>query len=221
MESSMKSIIKPLELMDGEFTEFIGVWENFLPKELCVQIINRFEQIRMQSILTSSMSDETIKNASTQVLEGVEQFSGSNLGRKDESIFLNGVAGDVVNEINQYLFACLNEYISKYGQLRSVPLISSDVKAQKTESGGGYHVWHYENSHPDSALRELVWIIYLNDIDDGEGETEFLYQKRRLKPTTGTVVIWPAGMTHVHRGNPVYTKAKYILTGWFLKRPVE
>ena len=60
-------------------------------------------------------------------------------------------------------------------------------------------------------------MIYLNDMPEGEAETEFLYQKKRVGPTRGTVVIWPAGMTHVHRGNPVYTQDKYILTGWYYK----
>ena len=60
-------------------------------------------------------------------------------------------------------------------------------------------------------------MIYLNDIDDG-GETEFLYQKRRIKPQKGTVVIFPAGMTHVHKGNLVMgEQTKYIVTGWYIK----
>ena len=62
-------------------------------------------------------------------------------------------------------------------------------------------------------------MVYLNDMPDGEAETEFLFQKRRIKPEVGTIVIWPAGMTHVHRGNTVFTKDKYILTGWYLKLP--
>ena len=60
-------------------------------------------------------------------------------------------------------------------------------------------------------------MIYLNDVPDGEGETEFLYQRRRIKPTKGTVVIFPAGYTHVHKGNTMFTTDKYILTGWYIK----
>ena len=60
-------------------------------------------------------------------------------------------------------------------------------------------------------------MIYLNDITGG-GETEFLYQKRRIVPTVGTVVMWPAAYTHVHRGNTVLTEQdKYIVTGWYQK----
>lgn len=69
----------------------------------------------------------------------------------------------------------------------------------------------------ETSTRELVWMIYLNDMPEGEGETEFLYQKRRINPKAGRVVIFPAGLTHVHRGLTVYTQNKYILTGWFNK----
>ena len=62
----------------------------------------------------------------------------------------------------------------------------------------------------------LVWTIYLNDID-AAGETEFLYQKvRRVEPKENSCSIFPAGFTHMHRGNVVHgEKTKYILTGWF------
>ena len=55
----------------------------------------------------------------------------------------------------------------------------------------------------------------VNTIED-PGETEYLYQKLRIPAKENTLVIWPAGYTHPHRGNAVYgDKAKYILTGWF------
>ena len=37
----------------------------------------------------------------------------------------------------------------------------------------------------------------------------------KLRPKKGTVCLFPASWTHTHRGNPVYTKDKYIATGWF------
>ena len=60
-------------------------------------------------------------------------------------------------------------------------------------------------------------MIYLNDIEDG-GETEFQYQRRRISPSAGTVVFFPAGLTHVHKGNLVLGEQdKYIVTGWYVK----
>ena len=95
------------------------------------------------------------------------------------------------------------------------------LQKSEAEKSGGFYAFHYERNgtkqyaeEADPMKRMLVWMLYLNDIPEGEGETEFLYQKLRLQPKKGDLVIWPAMFTHTHRGNPVYTTDKYILTGW-------
>jgi hypothetical protein len=54
----------------------------------------------------------------------------------------------------------------------------------------------------------------LNDVHDA-GETEFLLQKVKAKPTKGLSLIWPSDWTHTHRGIVSPTEEKYIITGWF------
>ena len=61
-------------------------------------------------------------------------------------------------------------------------------------------------------------MIYLNTIEEG-GETEFLYLKKREKPVEGKLLIFPAGFTHTHRGNPPLKGDKYILTSWLEEFP--
>ena len=61
--------------------------------------------------------------------------------------------------------------------------------------------------------RAFVIQLYLNDDFDG-GETEFLYQNRRESAKEGEVLIFPAGYTHTHRGNPPIGGTKYIITTW-------
>jgi hypothetical protein len=190
--------------------DFIRIWHNKVPESLCNRAIQTFEDI----IEDPKYKDSVINNA--------KQFSDNNLGRKDLAIFLGDKVfdeADICNEIMEYLHSSLLEYVEEFGQLRASTLSNRYVmKLQRTLPMGGYHVWHYENSTPEENFcRELVWMIYLNDMPDGEAETEFLYQRRRVKPTRGTIVLWPAGMTHTHRGNPVYTQSKYILTGWYHK----
>lgn len=190
--------------------DFIRIWNNKVPESLCNRAVQTFEDI----IKDPKYKDSVINNA--------KQFSDSNLGRKDLAIFLGDKVfdeADICNEIMEYLHSSLLEYVEEFGQLKTCTLSNRYVmKLQRTLPMGGYHVWHYENSTPEENFcRELVWMIYLNDMPDGEAETEFLYQRRRVKPTRGTIVLWPAGMTHTHRGNPVYSQAKYILTGWYHK----
>ena len=63
---------------------------------------------------------------------------------------------------------------------------------------------------------ERWYMLYLNDLDGEGGETEFLYQKMRVKPEENLMLVWPASYTHAHRGNPVLGEThKYIVTGWF------
>ena len=57
-------------------------------------------------------------------------------------------------------------------------------------------------------------MTYLNDIEDG-GETEFFYQKLKVKPQKGLTLIWPVDWTHTHRGVPSMTEEKIIATGWY------
>ena len=110
-------------------------------------------------------------------------------------------------------------YLEDYGQSFPFPLemIACQLQKSTAEDNGGYHSFHFEAmgaEDDETTRRMLVWMIYLNDVPVGEGETEFLYQGIRLQPKRGDLIIWPAGFTHTHRGNPVYTTDKYILTGW-------
>lgn len=196
-------LLIPLEMMVGNFDDFIGTWNNFLPKILCENIINSVEK--------------GLTNSSHLIMNGSKQFENKKIGRYDTSMMLNDIDSELAGKVNEYLNCCLLHYIEEYSQLSTVHLKSYYIKAQKTLPGGAYHVWHYENMTFETSNRELVWAIYLNDMPDNEGETEFLYQKRRIKPSCGSVIIWPAGLTHVHRGLTVYSKDKYILTGWFTK----
>ena len=87
-------------------------------------------------------------------------------------------------------------------------------KLQKTEPSQRYHVWHMQHSAQMDSYRSIcAWALFLNDVDEG-GELEFLYQSKRVQPRRGDFVLWPAGYTHQHRGNPPISGTKYIYTGW-------
>ena len=53
------------------------------------------------------------------------------------------------------------------------------------------------------------------------GETEFLHQSLRIEPIVGRTLIWPAGFTHVHRGNPPLDGEKMYIDGWFTAARID
>ena len=59
----------------------------------------------------------------------------------------------------------------------------------------------------------LVFTTYLNNVKKG-GETQFLYQRKKIKPFQGKTILFPSFWTHVHKGNKT-TETKYIITGWY------
>jgi len=91
---------------------------------------------------------------------------------------------------------------------------------------GGYPYWHCElypkpgDAQSETLHRTLLWTIYLNDGFD-EGETQFLYQRRKIAPKTGSLLIAPAAFTHTHRGNMPKGGNKYIATSWVLFQRAE
>ena len=111
---------------------------------------------------------------------------------------------------------CLTEYLQEFpasyrGKKR---LLMPENKIQRTDpKGGGFHTFHSEVSHWENCSRTLAWTLYLNDIPNDEGETEWLYENIKIQPEAGMMVIWPAAWMYQHRGNPVHTHSKYIATG--------
>lgn len=101
------------------------------------------------------------------------------------------------------------------------------INLQKYVAGqGGYPYWHCElypsphNDRGESLHRVVLWTMYLNDGFE-DGETEFLYQARKITPRTGSLLIAPTAFTHTHRGNRPRNGDKYIATSWILYRRAE
>lgn len=93
-----------------------------------------------------------------------------------------------------------------------------------TADEGGYPYWHCETYPKDASCetlhRVLLWTIYLNDGFEA-GETEFLYQQRKIRPRTGSLLLAPTAFTHTHRGNRPVAGDKLIATSWLLFQRAE
>ena len=179
--------------------EHVLLFEGFFNNEFCEDCINMFEECERVGL--------TVKRPNHGLNMADKAIPQTNI--PSSSLPLVTPLYDIItNEI-------IPEFLKKYPvaeQYHDMGL--GGAKMQKTEPCEGYHVWHMEHSAAMDSYRSIcAWGLFLNDVEEG-GELEFLYQSLRIKPKQGDFVLWPAGYTHQHRGNPPISGVKYIYTGW-------
>jgi hypothetical protein len=195
--------------MNIEYKEFIGIYQDVYPDGYCQHLINEFERlIESGAGLNRQRSEGAKKHFKNDLQVGLNFGVHTAAAFNDVTatkIFFDGLQG------------CYNHYTEQFSVLKDAGIRGTAMKMQRTDPGGGYHVWHAEQGHKEHAERVLVYMLYLNDLGEQDGgETEFLYQRLRLRPKANTVIVWPAAYTHTHRGNTVLGEtSKYIVTGWF------
>ena len=172
--------------------KFIGIYENAYSQLYCEKLIAHFDNMQKGGFTESRQDQGDLK---TQ--------------KDDDCLFIQNEM-----EFNKIFWEKYKEYSNEFAVLNDFQKHDNYCfKMQKTKIGGGYHVWHCETMNKKTCGRVLAWMVYLNDVEEG-GETEFLYQHIRIKPKQGTLIMWPAGFTHTHRGNPPLSNNKYVITGW-------
>lgn len=223
--------------------DFIELYEGMLEPAKCERIIERFLASGMATPgLAGGAVKPTVKNSLDIDISEHSEW-------RDVEAELNAVAvRGVVRYAQRFpylLLGPLSPMVSSGdpgGELRKAEVRDLDDEAVRLRCAvgafrpgqiniqryiadqGGYPAWHCECmprlDGGESLHRLLLWTIYLNDRFDA-GETEFLYQWRKIKPRTGSLLIAPAAFTHTHRGNRPRGGDKYIATSWILFRRAE
>ena len=87
---------------------------------------------------------------------------------------------------------------------------------QRYAPGEGFKKWHCDWTISDEATeptnRVLAWILYCNDVHSAG--TEFYWQNHHEIAQRGKLIIFPAGISHIHRGRVTNNETKTIATGW-------
>ena len=188
---------------------YIFCLDNMLSKEECNDIIKKFEDhidITSQGV-TGSGVDLNVKNSKDLHISQVKGWE------KEDELFFN-IVNSSMNQYYNYLNSKHNlSYFTTKERLVIHPqresITDTGYQIQKTEPGKGY-VWHHDRQFDQFKTRELTYILYLNDVD--EGWTQF-YNGNQVSPRAGRVIIFPATWTYIHQGYPP-KQTKYLMTGW-------
>ena len=188
--------------------DFIRVYDKALSREFCRGIIDYFEWcVENNRVWDRKIDSNKLRKDDLSTTMNPTNFYDIQFTKEH----LHGY----INEFNNAFWdECYNSYCDEFDVINSLGKHTVfSYKVQKTMPAQGYHVWHSEASDRELSNRIMAYILYLNDVPDG-GETEFLYQRKRIDPKEGRLVLFPACYTHIHRGNPPLRGSKYIMTGW-------
>ncbi len=225
-------------------SDFIEVYPDALDRETCAALIERFEASgQAQPGRVGSGVFTELKNSRDIRISGREEW-------RDAEAQLNAaVLRGFGIYLRKYRYALIAPFMLQVpdphtGALKRLTAEDFDalddaalrpimlqvfrpgaINLQRYAAGeGGYPYWHCElfpkDANAEPLHRHVLWTIYLND-GFTEGETEFLYQQRRIRPATGALLIAPTAFTHTHRGNRPQGRDKYIATSWVLFQRAE
>ena len=120
--------------MNKQYIDFIGLYENVYPDGFCNHMIQEFERLLASGVCNNRQDSDGVSKTKKQ-----DEFTFLNLKNHTPSSFNE--------ECSLKLFwdglqKCYDEYNSEYDILKDLPIRGTSIKIQKTNPGGGYHVWH-------------------------------------------------------------------------------
>lgn len=223
--------------------DFIEVYDNALPPEVCAQLVRAFEASG------AAVPGQVGGGVLPELKDSRDiQITGKPEWREANNALNHAVFAGLLSYLRKYRYALISPLMLQVagadGKLRRIAADDFDtmddealaslvravmrpgaINLQRYTAGqGGYPYWHCELYPRDPGCetlhRHVLWTIYLNDGFDA-GETEFLYQDRKIMPKAGSLLIAPAAFTHTHRGNRPEGGDKYIATSWILFQRAE
>ena len=222
-------------LMDN----FIKIHPKAISKEICEHLIDFFEKQDKLGHTSIGMSGNKTDLETKDSTDLCVKFSF-----KTGKLFEDKEHLEILKNFDDVLYKNLEKYVMHYHPMdegyrkfkKQKPRTSlfhrfdgstapKDIRLESKFNGyqihryvppyQGYHAWHADWSSMNEVFstRMIVAMTYLNDVESG-GETEWYHQNLKIEPTQGTMVIWPAYFTHIHKGHPPISNTKYIMNNW-------
>jgi len=179
--------------------KYISYWDNVLSKDVCDEIINRFEN--------------NVTQQKDTLIENHRHFTEININHFQKTW----------SDIQNILFDKVNEVLPKYTSMFNIdPIVWPEqfnfeqfrIKRYEPNDIDEFK-FHSDIGNYESARRFLVFFWYLNNVEKG-GETCFQSNpKSRIefscKPVTGRMIVFPASWTYPHSGMKPISGKKYII----------
>lgn len=184
-----------------QITDYIQVFENIVPSELCDAILKEFnnEQEWQQTLLGGGREDRNIRSATTIVISYPHVID---------------INKPIRTELDAKVFTCAASAIAKYNEKFPLARIQQD---------SGYELLRYKEGefyteHTDSFKdipRAVSCSFALNDNYEG-GEFAFFGCSEMHKLKKGSCIMFPSNFMYPHQIMPVTRGTRYSIVTWFI-----
>jgi hypothetical protein len=198
--------------------KFIYLNPHSIPKELCSDIIQYFEEEKdnwYKGVTASGVNNDIKDTFDFQIR--------TNDPKSKWFKVQNFLSQELNRNVNKYMKS-LNDN-PKYNENRkdnqkfkligAKYLTEATFQMQKYLKNQGKYIYHNDFSvdFPEKKYRVITYLWYINTVEEG-GETEVLGETS-VKPEAGKLLLFPACWTFPHTGKIPISDDKYIITGWF------
>ena len=184
----------------NHLNNFIYGW--YINPKVCKDLIKYFDKSK------DKIEGKITYNKTTKVNKNIKASTDIHIASNNNDTVIVNYKKELTKVVNKYKekYKYCNEGQDSWGLVNPFNL-------QKYKPNEGYFQLHCEKGGKPTSQRHLVFMTYLNDVNDG-GETEFYYQELKVKPEIGLTLIWGSDWTFMHKGITSKTQTKYIATGW-------
>ena len=199
----------------GAIKDFIWTKENTLSKEFCDHVIKKFDADpnKKDGVVGAKIKrvDKKLKNTKDIFISSQSDWI------EEDKIFYDSL-NIGLQEYHDYLYD-INKNCCRGFPNPIFGTSDTGYKVQKYEPNCFYD-WHHDWSMTANpvASRIYTFMWYLNTIQiKDNGYTEFV-DGTKIQPKAGTLIIFPATWTYLHRGYPPKVE-KYLCNGWIHAAP--
>jgi Rps23 Pro-64 3,4-dihydroxylase Tpa1-like proline 4-hydroxylase len=198
----LSKIEKP-KIVAGSIAVYEGIFEDH--KETIDSLISISLDSSLDIQFTPSKTFHDIENEFSDK-ESVRTSFSLSIGNAAK---VNKTAKDIYDKCNNLLGLAVKEY-------RNIFKIQEEIKEAESYSLLRYTTGQHYKQHYDGNIesgRVISVLIYLNDDYDG-GEIEFPNFNLKIKPKSGTLILFPSNYAYSHIAHDVISGTKYVIVTW-------
>ena len=180
--------------------QFIRVYDNILTHKECKLILDEYAESKewYDAMVGGGVKKDNVRKCQIAHISLKEVISKNEEIRKKIDTLVFDKAGGAASQYIQEFPHCNISTDSGYDLLRY--------------KEGGFYTIHTDN-YKDRP-RTVAMSLMLNDDYDG-GEIAFFEREHIIKPSAGSVVIFPANFMYPHEIMPVLSGTRYAIITWF------